>query len=307
MKEKHFPGGAWPVMLTPFTESNEIDYGAVDKLVKWYIENKLSGIFAVCQSSEMFCLNLEERVSLAKATVEAAEGRIPVIASGHISDNMEDQIYELQEISKTGVDAVILITNRLAGKSESDEKWIENCEKIISEIDPEIPLGLYECPYPYKRLVTPQIMKWCLDSRRFYFIKDTCCDIQQLKEKIDIARGSRLKIYNANSTTLLASLKYGAAGYCGVMANFHPYLYAWMCDNFLAKKAEDLSDFMGITSLIERQYYPVNAKYYLDSHESIPMTTRCRTKTPDGLTETFKQEIDMLYRITQKERAVLNI
>ena len=303
----HFPGGAWPVMLTPYTEDNEIDYNAVGKLVDWYIANGLSGIFAVCQSSEMFYLTLDERISLAKATVDAAGGRVPVIASGHISEEISDQIHELQEISKIGVDAVILITNRLADKNESDEKWIENCEKVIAEINPEIPLGLYECPYPYKRLVTPEIMQWCLESGRFYFIKDTCCDTNQLREKIDIVRGSHLKIYNANSTTLLDSLRYGAAGYCGVMANFHPSLYAWMCKNFKETKAEALSDFMGITSLIEKQYYPVNAKYYLASHENIPMTLMSRTKDPGGFTETFKQEVDMLYRLSQKEKMELKI
>lgn len=43
-----------------------------------------------------------------------AGDRIPVIASGHISDSMEDQIDELRSIADTGVDAVVLVSNRLA-------------------------------------------------------------------------------------------------------------------------------------------------------------------------------------------------
>ena len=85
--EKEFPGGSWPVMLTPYTDKNEIDYDALKELVDWYIENGVSGMFAVCQSSEMFCLSLEERVKYATKTVEYAAGRVPVIASGHVSDN----------------------------------------------------------------------------------------------------------------------------------------------------------------------------------------------------------------------------
>ena len=53
MKEKRFPGGVWPVMLTPFTEENQVDYPALKELVEWYIENGVDGLFAVCQSSEM--------------------------------------------------------------------------------------------------------------------------------------------------------------------------------------------------------------------------------------------------------------
>ena len=52
--ENRFPGGSWPVMLTPFTEDNKIDYDGLKELVDWYIKNGVSGMFAVCQSSEMF-------------------------------------------------------------------------------------------------------------------------------------------------------------------------------------------------------------------------------------------------------------
>ena len=80
--ENRFPGGSWPVMLTPFTEDNKIDYDGLKELVDWYIKNGVSGMFAVCQSSEMFYLSLDERVKYAAKTVEFAAGRVPVIASG---------------------------------------------------------------------------------------------------------------------------------------------------------------------------------------------------------------------------------
>ena len=137
--ENRFPGGSWPVMLTPFTEDNKIDYDGLKELVDWYIKNGVSGMFAVCQSSEMFYLSLEERVKYAAKTVEFAAGRVPVIASGHVSDKIEDQITELNEIAKTGVDAVILITNRLAKEDEDDSVWIENCKKILENMDPNVP------------------------------------------------------------------------------------------------------------------------------------------------------------------------
>ncbi len=70
MKEKRFPGGVWPVMLTPFTEENQVDYPALKELVEWYIENGVDGLFAVCQSSEMFKLTLEERVGIAAKVKE---------------------------------------------------------------------------------------------------------------------------------------------------------------------------------------------------------------------------------------------
>ncbi len=129
--EREFSGGIWPVMLTPFLKTGEIDYEGVEKIVDWYVEQGCSGLFAVCQSSEMFYLSLEERVALARAVVKFAKGRIPVVASGHISDREEDQINEINQMSETGVDAVILLTNRFASAEESDAIWRETWQSFF--------------------------------------------------------------------------------------------------------------------------------------------------------------------------------
>ena len=33
---KTIANGVWPVMITPFTEDNKIDYAAVEKIIEWY-------------------------------------------------------------------------------------------------------------------------------------------------------------------------------------------------------------------------------------------------------------------------------
>lgn len=294
----HFPGGEWPTMLTPFRDG-KVDYPALAELIEWYIAHKVSGLFAVCQSSEMFFLSKEERVGVAKFVKEHTAGRVPVIASGHISDSIEDQIDELKAMAATGVDAVILITNRLAKENESDDVWLENLQTILAQLPQDVPLGFYECPFPYKRVLSPRVTRWCAESGRFFFLKDTCCDLEQIKEKVDICKGSNLKLYNANTSTLLESLRYGATGYSGVMANMQCELYAWLCDHIDDPKADKLSDELTICSLIERQLYPVNAKYYL-SLEGLPITTETRSKSDKDLTTTFRSEVKMLRRITER-------
>lgn len=294
--KNQFPGGEWPTMLTPFRDG-AVDYPALDALIEWYIANGVSGLFAVCQSSEMFYLSLEERTSVARFVKEKAAGRVPVIASGHISDSLEDQAAELNEMAKTGVDAVILITNRLAKEDESDEVWLSNLKTVIAQLPEDVPLGFYECPYPYKRVLSPEMTRWCAENGRFFFLKDTCCDIDQIKAKLAVCTGTNLKLYNANTSTLLESLRAGAAGYSGVMANMQCPLYAWLCANIDDPKAEKLSDELTICSLIERQLYPVNAKYHL-SLEGLPITTQTRSKSDKDLTNTFRTEVEMLRRIT---------
>lgn len=287
-------------MITPFTESNEIDYPALERLIDWYIDKGVDGLFAVCQSSEMFFLSLEERVELARFVKEKAAGRVPVIASGHISDDFEDQVRELTLIGETGVDAVILITNRLAGEDESDDVWKANLEKLLAKLPDDLPLGFYECPYPYKRLISPELLKWCAETGRFFFMKDTSCDIANIKAKLDAIRGTNLKLYNANSATLYETMKLGAAGFSGVMANFHPELYAWLMKNWDKEpdKALALSDFLSVASLIERQLYPVNAKYNL-MQEGVLTNYLCRSKNTADFTATNKLEVEQLRRLTQ--------
>lgn len=137
---KNFNNGVWPVMLTPFTDDNRVDYDSLEKLINWYIENGVAGLFADCQSSEMFFLSLEERVELARFIKEKAAGRVPVVASGHISDMIEDQAEELNAVAGTGVDAVILLTNRLAAEEESDEVWLENLKKLLALLPEDLAL-----------------------------------------------------------------------------------------------------------------------------------------------------------------------
>ena len=99
--------GIWPTMITPYDREGRVDLNAAKRIVDWYARRNCDGIFAVCQSSEMFNLSLEERVALARTVVEAAQGRLEVIASGHISDDPQAQVEELGAIAETGVKAVV--------------------------------------------------------------------------------------------------------------------------------------------------------------------------------------------------------
>ncbi len=299
MNENHFPGGVWPVMLAPFAEDGKIDYRALGELVEWYIKNGSSGLFAVCQSTEMFCLTLEERVEYARFVKEKAAGRVPVIASGHISDSFEKQAEEICAVADTGVDAVILITNRLAKETESDEVWQQALDRLLEAVPQDIKLGFYECPYPYKRVLSPQLLRKCAETGRFYFLKDTCCDLEMIRKKLEAVRGTNMKLYNANTATLLESLLLGASGYSGVMANMQCSLYAALCADPDGERMRELADALTICALIERQVYPVNAKYYLQ-REGLPITTVTRVRDASLLDATARSEVEMLRRITEK-------
>lgn len=298
--EKIFPGGVYPTMLTPFTKDNQVDYSSLGALTDWYLNQGAAGLFAVCQSSEMFFLSLKERIKIARFVKERAGGRCPVVCSGHISESLEDQAEEIQAISETGVDAVILVTNRLASPGESDQVWMDHLSKLLEKIPKDICLGFYECPYPYKRVMTPETIRFCADTGRFFFLKDTCCDAETIRMRLQITKGSHMRIFNANTATLLQTLKYGAAGYSGVMANFQTREYRWLCQNYKndPEKADVVSSFLTLSSLIEAHLYPAIAKNHL-MQLNVITSDRCRACDASSLTPTNLSEIRQLMRITQ--------
>ena len=285
--------GIYPVMITPFTADNQVDYEAVDQMMEFYVRGGCQGVFAVCQSSEMFFLTEEERVKLAARVVKAAAGRMCVVASGHISDRMEDQIRELRRVSETGVDAVVMISNRLAGKDEPDEVLIQNMHRILDAI-PGVTFGMYECPYPYKRLLTPKVLEAMAETGRFTFIKDTCCDADLIARRIALLHG-RIQLFNANCATALETLQSGADGFSGIMANFHPDLLVWMYENYRQQpeKARQLSAMLSVMSMAEGCQHPIGAKYHMNL-VGVPMELRCRVKNADCFDKMNRHTIEDL-------------
>lgn len=253
-------------MITPYHKDKTIDFETVRKYVEFYYDAGLDGIFSVCQSSEIFNLSPEERAELNRVVYEKAKSLSPdlkVISSGHVSDALDDQIRELNEICESGTDALILITNRLAAADEDDGVLLSRLRSLMENLPKDIPLGLYECPYPYKRLLTRRVLDFCASTDRFTYIKDTCCQAPLIAERVQWLRGSTMKLCNANCQTLLETLRAGADGYCGIMANFHPALYAHICHDYDLPVADKLQALIGNYGFTETLCYPLIAKYHM--------------------------------------------
>lgn len=286
--------GIYPTMITPYDEATgKIDMDAVRRIVEFYVERGVDGIFAVCQSSEMFFLTEDERAALAAEVVRAAAGRVEVVVSGHVSDAIEDQIRELKRMQESGAAALVLVSNRLAAQDEDDDVLLENMNKILEAI-PDATFGVYECPYPYKRLLTDKVLEAMAESGRFAFIKDTCCDAELIAHRVKVLAG-RTGLFNANSATLLETLRAGADGFSGIMANLHPELYAWLFRNYKEQpeKADKLSAFLSLASGIERALYPTSAKYHMNKI-GVPMSIKCRHQKEEQFHPLFRREIDDL-------------
>lgn len=253
----------YPVMLTPFTAGNEVDTASLERLIRWYEDGGATGLFAVCLSSEMFYLSLEERVAVARFV--RTHSRLPVVASGHLGGDLERQIDDLQAMAETGVDAVVLISNAFATEDESDRQLIDNLETVLARLKPTIPLGIYECPVPYKRVLSDEVFAHIVETGRFSFLKDTCCDIERIERRLLRSEGTPFRLYNAHADTLVQSLSLGAHGYSGVQANCSIKLLRQICDHYAdpVRTSESLALLERVAAFCPAHHYPIAAKEIL--------------------------------------------
>lgn len=269
--------GVIPVMLTPFDEEGRIDWAGLERLIEWYLGHGADGLFAVCQSSEMLFLSLEERVALGRFVVEKAAGRVPVVVCGHVSDPLPAQIEELQAMAGVGADALILVTNRLDPRDEGSAAFMATRDALLAALPADLPLGLYECPAPYRRLLSDEELTDCARTGRFVALKDVSCDLATVTRRIALTRATPLRILNANAAIAWEAMQAGAPSFNGVFANIHPDLYKWLLAHGARHPdvARELSAFLVLAAVSEGLGYPAFAKLY---HQRIGTfgSMRCR-------------------------------
>lgn len=285
-----------PVMITPFNLKAQIDLEMVEHLIDFYLNAGVKGFFANCLSSEMYSISEDERLELTRHVVRYVNGRVPVVATGSFGLTIKDKALFTQKIYDTGVDSVIMITGHFANIDEPDSILLQRFDELFS-LTGDIPLGLYECPAPYKRIITPEILKTLLATNRLIYHKDTSCNVEQVRAKLDVVAGSRLEFYDAHTPNAVASMQMGAAGMSSISGNFYPEILVWLCNHVNDESRQE--DVRWIQSELQRVdplihvAYPLSAKYFLQLR-GIPIRTISRAHALE-LTPEQKQILQQIH------------
>jgi len=287
-----------PVMITPYQQNGKIDFEGLSKLIDFYLAADAKGLFANCASSEMYSLSEEERLALTRHVVKHVNGAVSVVATGSFGDNFEEKATFAKKIYDTGINGVITITSHFANADESDDVLIKNYEKFFSLTD-NIPMGTYECPSPYKRILTPYAFKYLLSSGRMVYHKDTTIDFEKVKAKIELSKNTALEFYDACVANTMYSLQAGAKGMSAISGNLYPEILAWMCAHATdPDRQEDVKYIQAQLTKTEDiigQNYPLSAKYFLHKR-GVPIAIKSRVN-PDPLTTQQIQALDDTYRV----------
>jgi 4-hydroxy-tetrahydrodipicolinate synthase len=275
------PPGVWPVMLTPFLDNNNLDVDGLRRLTDFYLSAGVNGLFANCLSSEMYQLNQEERLTVVRTVVSQCQGRVPVVATGSFSQDVDRTADFIKQVYDQGVAAVILISGVLVDLEEGENLLKGRLEKIMKKTG-DIPLGVYECPVPYKRLISPSLMSWLAASGRFLYHKDTSCNAASIREKLAAIQNSHFSLFNADTPTALDSLRDGARGISPISGNFYPELFTYLYSQFTQKgMSEELNHLYNqliVMDKVNHYFYPYAAKLFLQAR-GVKISTRTRIPT----------------------------
>ena len=274
---KPLPEGSFPTMITPFTPDGAIDWPCLAGLIEWYIANGCTGLFACCLSSEMYNLTEEERLQLAGFVSEKAAGRVSVVGSGTFGGAIEEQAAFVNKMAEK-VDAVVVLPCQLCKEGESEQVFKANVTKLLELT--KCPLGVYECPAPYWRILSAECLQWVAATGRFIFHKDTCCKTAEIKAKLQAlqsnASGNPFRFYNANVETLHFSNQLGGNGFSGISANFYPMLHAYLCKSPSKANANKVQRFISVAEQVVVDNYPASAKVFLGLHDGFEISAHCR-------------------------------
>lgn len=266
-----------PVMLMPFKEDSSIDYKALSELIEFYLDAGAGGLFANCLSSEMYQLTEEEMLASVAFIVQQVGKRVPIVATGTFPGSVEEQAAFVKKIYATGIDCVIVITSLMAAEKEDNNVFETRVNSLLAQTY-DIPLGFYECPVPYKRIISAEFLGQLADSGRVTYHKDTCLDIAGIRNKLAATgKAEHFGLYDAYMAHAVDSLRAGSAGLSCIQGNYFPELVVWLCKHHAetSPELEEVQDFFVRHMDVMHATYPASAKYILQ-RRGLSMTTTCR-------------------------------
>jgi len=209
--------GSIVALATPFDEMGMIDYDALDKLVKFHLENATDGIVVCGTTGEASTLDEIEYAELIEFVVNAVDQRIPVIA-GSGSNSTAKTMHQSKIAIESGAEALLVVTPYY---NKPNPRGMYEHFKYIAE-NVNVPIILYNVPSRTGSNLSPQLtLKLANDFSNIVAIKEATGDLNQMMEIIR-NRPAGFKVYSGEDALALSMLSIGADGCISVAANIIP-------------------------------------------------------------------------------------
>ncbi|TCL96660.1 4-hydroxy-tetrahydrodipicolinate synthase [Rhizobium sp. PP-WC-2G-219] len=213
--------GSIPALVTPFTPAGAVDEDAFVDHVQWVISEGSHGVVPVGTTGESPTLSHAEHKRVVELCIEAAGGRVPVIA-GAGSNNTREAIELAQHAEKAGADGILVVTPYY---NKPTQKGLYAHFSAIAEAV-KLPIIIYNIPGRSVIDMSPETMG---ALRKAYpsilGVKDATGKIERVSEQ-RITCGADFVQLSGEDATALGFNAHGGVGCISVTANVAPRLCA---------------------------------------------------------------------------------
>lgn len=200
-------------LTTPF-RNGEVDYRALQAQVDFQVEAGTTCICPVGTTGESPTLSHEEHERVIKAVVEAAAGRVKVMA-GSGSNSTEEALRLTRWAAKSGADAALVVAPYY---NKPTQEGILAHFKILAEAV-EIPICVYNIPGRTAKNIEPETILWMAEIPNIKMVKEATGSMDQASQ---ILAGSDLTVLSGDDSLTLPLLAIGGRGVVSVVGNILP-------------------------------------------------------------------------------------
>ena len=246
-------------LVTPF-KNGEVDYEALEKLIKFQIKEGIDAIVICGSTGEGLLLSYDERAKIIRSSLEIAENKLPIIV-GCSSCSTADAVMLTKQAEKLKADGILLIAPYYVKPTQSG--IIEHFKVVHNET--HIPILMYNNPGRCAVDMSVETIVALSKLPRITALKDsntTLSRVNHIKLK-----SPDLQLLSGDDASLIGYLAHGGNGCISVTANIYPALVKSLItsfDNGNVKTAQNIANQLAhINDLMFCEPNPIPVKYVL--------------------------------------------
>src|SRR5258708_21189137 len=225
--------GVFPYLVSPIDPSGHIRTEVLGRLCDALITSGVHGLTPLGSTGEFAYLNQAQRTAVVQTTIEAAKGRVPVIA-GAAATSTADAVAQAGAYQKLGADGILAI---LEAYFPLGDAQIESYFRAIADAV-EIPVVIYTNPNFQRSDLTLDVIARLAAHPRVQYIKDASTNTGRLLSIINRC-GDAIKVFSASAHIPAAVMLIGGVGWMAGPACVIPRQSVELYDLCMAKRWDE--------------------------------------------------------------------
>ena len=257
MEKKTIFTGAATALITPLNEKG-VDFDALRKLVDWQIEQGIDALVICGTTGEASTLSDAEHKEVLRVALEAAAGRVPMIA-GTGSNDTAYAIQMTREACAMGYDAVLAVTPYY---NKATQNGLVAHYTAIAQAS-TVPVIVYNVPGRTGVNIAPATYQKMCKVPHLSDIKEANGNISSVVETATLC-GEGMDIYSGNDDQIVPIMACGGKGVISVLSNLLPKETSEMCHKMLSGDVAGAmamqKKYLALTNALFSEVNPIPAK-----------------------------------------------